>query len=423
MKTFTSPSEANAAAIALRAQGKLAEAIELFRQAAAQFPQVTALHQNLAQSLYEAGDTSEAIAEHRRVLAVEPRNVGSHLALYELLQMTGDPVLARAHQRLALEEQRLYSHVAPHEVRSILFLLAPGDWQTNIPLDFLFDRETTSIHKLYLLDERYLRMDPVPQYDVMWNAIAESADALPYLDLAARIMSAQRKPALNDPRRVIATSRVRLPDTLRDTGAHVPHAKELRHDDVASGELGMEFPVIARPAGSHAGTGLELLRGKDDCAAYASAQEAITYFVSPFVEYANDDGFYRKYRIVFVDGKPFPVHLAISPNWMIHYYNAPMAENQWMRDEEQRFLADLGSVFSGERGETLRKIAEAVGLEYFGIDCSIDRDGRVLVFEADPAMLVHSSDPPELYPYKREFVPRIYRAIEAMIDRLKNADT
>ena len=67
-------------------------------------------------------------------------------------------------------------------------------------------------------------------------------------------------------------------------------------------------------------------------------------------------------------------------------------------------------------------MAERIGLEYFGIDCSIDRDGRVLVFEADPAMLVHSSDPPELYPYKREFIPRIYRAIEAMIDRRK-ADT
>jgi Tetratricopeptide repeat len=423
VNTFTSPAAANAAGIALRSEGKLAEAIAAFRDAVLQFPQIPALHQNLAQTLYEAGDTAEAVAEHRRVLAMEPRNVGSHLALYELLQMTGDPVLARAHQRLALEEQRLFSHAAPRETRSILFLMAPGDWQANIPVDFLFDRQTTSVHKLYLLDEAHLHKDSVPRYDVMWNAIAESPDALPYLDLASRIMSAQDKPVLNDPRSVVATSRLRLPDTLRGTGAHVPHVKEVRFDDLANATPGMEFPVIARPAGSHAGSGLELLRTTEDCRSYVNAHEASTYYVSGFVDYSNDDGFFRKYRIVFVDGAPYPVHLAISKNWMIHYYNAPMAENQWMRDEEARFLEDLPSAFGGERGDTLRQIAKAVGLEYFGIDCSIDRDGRVLVFEADPAMLVHSSDPPELYPYKRQFVPRIYRAIEAMVDRRKAADT
>lgn len=423
VSTFSSPAAANAAGIELRAGGKLDEAIAAFRAAVLQYPQLPALHQNLAQTLYEAGDTSEAIVEHRRALAIEPRNVGSHLALYELLQMRGDRILALAHQRLALEEQRLFSYVAPHQKRSLLVLLAPGDWQANIPVDFLLDRDTTTVHKLYLLDEGYLRRDAVPNYDVMWNAIAESAEATPYLDLAARIMSAQTKATLNDPRRVIATSRLRLPDTLRQTGAHVPVASEMRRDALESGTLAIPFPIIARPAGSHAGTGLERLRTAEDCASYVMQHEAQAYFVSPFVDYASDDGFFRKYRIVFVDGTPFPVHLAISKNWMIHYYNAQMAENQWMRDEEARFLADLRAAFPDKAYETLENIARSVGLEYFGIDCSIDRDGRVLVFEADPAMLVHSSDPPELYPYKAAFVPRIYRAIEAMLDGRKAADT
>lgn len=422
MTTFSTPAAANAAGIGLRSQGKLREAIDTFRAATAQFPSIPALHQNLAQALYEAGDTAEAIAEHRRVLAIEPRNVASNLALYELLQMTGDRVLALAHQRLALEEQRLFSHVAPREARSILLLFAPGDWQANIPVDFLFDRETTSVHKLYLLDERHVQHEPVPRYDVMWNAIAESPDAIGYLELASRIMSSQDKPALNEPRNVIATSRLRLPDTLRHTGVHVPHVREIRREDLQRGEVGLAFPVIARPAGSHAGSGLARLKSAAECEQYVQANEAQTYYVSTFVDYSRD-GFFRKYRIVFVDGRPYPVHLAISPNWMIHYYNAPMAENQWMRDEEAAFLADLHSVFNGALLRALESIAEAVGLEYFGIDCSIDREGRVLMFEADPAMLVHSSDPPDLYPYKKQYIPRIYRAVETMIDRRKAADT
>lgn len=423
MSTFSTPAAANAAGIELRAQGKLQEAIDAFRAGTTQFPSIAALHQNLAQALYEAGDTAEAIAEHRRVLAVDPRNVASNLALYELLQITGDPVLARAHQRLALEEQRLFSHIAPREQRAVLLLLAPGDWQANIPVDFLLDAETTTVHKLYLLGERYLRLDAVPQYDVMWNAIAESPEAISYLDLASRIILAQDKPALNDPRKVIATSRLRLPDTLRGTNVHVPHVREVRREDLERGETGIAFPIIARPAGSHAGHGLAQLTSAADCAAYAQANEAQNYFVSPFVDYSSADGFFRKYRIVYVDGVPYPVHLAVSPNWMIHYYNAPMAQNQWMRDEEAAFLADLRSVFDGTLYDAIESIGTAVGLEYFGIDCSIDRDGRVLMFEADPAMLVHTSDPEDLYPYKKQYIPRIYRAVEGMLDRRKSADT
>ena len=166
---FSSPAEANAAGITLRGQGKLREAIDVFRAATGQYPTIPALHQNLAQALYEAGDTAEAVVEHRRVLALDSRNVASNFALYELLQITGDRVLALAHQRLALEEQRLFSHVAPREERAVLLLFAPGDWQANIPVDFLFDPQTTTVHKLYLLNDRYLARDAqsIPRYDVV----------------------------------------------------------------------------------------------------------------------------------------------------------------------------------------------------------------------------------------------------------------
>ncbi len=423
MSRFSSPAAANAAAVALRANGDLAGAIDAFREAVAAFPQTPVLHQNLAQTLYEAGDTAGAIAEHRAVLKLNDRNVASHLALYELLQMTGDPVMALAHQRLALEEQRLFSRRAPNEARSVLFLLAPGDWQANIPVDFLVDPQTTTVHKLYLLDDRYIQRDRLPAYDVMWNAIAEWPDGHGYLDFAERVMETQTMPVLNDPRAVLATSRLRLPDTVRETGVHVPHVVEVRDADLANGKVPLEFPVIARPAGSHAGRGLARLTQPSEGAAYVNEHRAHTYYVSPFVDYTSADGYYRKYRIVFVDGVPYPVHLAISQNWMVHYYNAGMSEDAWKRDEEAAFLADLTSAFTETNFQLLLSVANAVGLEYFGIDAAIDRDGRLLIFEADPAMLVHTTDPIELFPYKHRYIPRIYRAIEIMLDRRKTADS
>jgi hypothetical protein len=418
---FSGPSEANSAAIDLRAQGRLPEAITTLRDGIAQFPNVVALRQNLAAMLYESGELAGAISEHRAVLAVESGNVASNLGLYELLQITGERTEALVHQRTALRVRRLYSHIAPHEARSVLCLCAPGDWQTNIPVDFLFDHDTTTVHKLYLLDQHDADSAVTVHHDVVWNIIAESPEALPYLALANRFMHAQNKPTLNTPARVITTARPLLDATLANSRARVAPVAIIDRERLSNAAMPFAFPIIARPLGSHAGHGLERLDDRDACGPYTQRNPVERYFVSPFIDYASADGFFRKYRLVYVDGVPYPVHLAISPNWMIHYYNAPMSEHAWMRDEEAAFLADARAAFHGDAYEMLLRVAAAVGLEYFGIDCGIDREGNVLVFEADAAMLVHTSDPIELYPYKHQFVPRIYRAIEAMIDRRKSA--
>ena len=420
--TFSGPSQANSLAIELRAQGKLAEAAAALREGIVQFPGVVVLRQNLAQTLYEAGEVKGAIAEHRAALAIE-NSVASHMALYELLQITGNREEALEHQSQALRVRRLFSYFAANEARSVLCLCAPGDWQTNIPVDFLFDRETTTVHRLYLVDERHTISDPVPRYDVVWNIIAESPEALQYLALANHFMQAQSRPALNAPSRVIGTARPLLATTLADTGARVAPIAIVDFAALRAGNIPVEFPIIARPLGSHAGHGLERLDASTDCYAYAERHPSPQYFVSPFIDYSSADGYFRKYRFVFVDSVPYPVHLAISPNWMIHYYNAPMGEYQWMRDEEAAFLEDPRGAFHERRYDVLLNIGTAVGLEYFGIDCAVDPEGNILVFEADAAMLVHSSDPEDVYPYKHRFVPRIYRAVEQMIDTRKRADT
>ena len=106
-----------------------------------------------------------------------------------------------------------------------------------------------------------------------------------------------------------------------------------------------DFPIIIRPVGSHAGHGLEKIADARALKSYMDASTADSFYVSPFIDYSNSDGYFRKYRIIFVDGEAYPCHLAISPHWMIHYYNAPMALNQWMRDEEAHFLEDIANAF------------------------------------------------------------------------------
>ena len=87
---------------------------------------------------------------------------------------------------------------------------------------------------------------------------------------------------------------------------------------VASGHRTLEqvlpggaFPLIVRPVGSHAGNGLQKI---DDAAAMAASIELARLpmaYVSSFVDYASPDGRWRKYRIVFLGGRPYLAHMAI----------------------------------------------------------------------------------------------------------------
>lgn len=412
----------NNLAMTLDEMGAAKEALLAYDSALVRSPKLAASLIGKARLLLREGRIDEARGLFEQALAVEPGSVAANLGLYELLQIKGELRAAVEHQRAALERQRLYPNQAPNECRSLLVLCAPGDWQANVPVDFLFDRKTTSVHKLYLLDERLAGGATLPPYHVLFNAVAESDEARRTLGLVRAFAANAGKPLINAPERVVSVGRRELPKTLGGVDCVVAPVADVGAHEIVDAAPHFNYPIVIRPVGSHAGHDLARIAAAGELREYAARVGAPAYFTSPFIDYVSGDGNYRKYRVVFVDGEAFPVHLAISPNWMIHYYNAPMAEHRWMRDEEAGFLADIGSVFRGSLAGALEGIARAVGLEYFGIDCAIGSDGRLIVFEADPAMLVHTTDPIELYPYKHEYVPRIYRAVEAMIDR-RVADT
>jgi hypothetical protein len=45
--------------------------------------------------------------------------------------------------------------------------------------------------------------------------------------------------------------------------------------------------------------------------------------------------------------------------------------------------------FRPEGNDRPRGARHRVGLDYFGIDCSLDRDGDVVIFEVNASMLIH----------------------------------
>ena len=195
-------------------------------------------------------------------------------------------------------------------------------------------------------------------------------------------------------------------------GLLAPMADRLDRDQVAHLT---EFPVIARPIGSHAGRGLEKLDNAAAVRAYLDSQPNERFYVSPFIDYARADGLFRKQRIAFIAGRPFLCHHAVSAHWMVHYMNAAMLECAENRAEEALTMHNFDQDFAVRHRAAFDALAARVNLDYFAIDCGETRDGRLLLFEADVAMIVHDMDPPDLFPYKAPQMARVFEAFQTML--------
>lgn len=134
------------------------------------------------------------------------------------------------------------------------------------------------------------------------------------------------------------------------------------------------------------------------------------YYASNFLDYRSSDGYYRKYRIVFIDRRPFPYHLAISMNWIVHYCTADMRESQWKHEEELAFLENPRKVLGESAMRAIAAVGLALDLDYCGVDFTQLSDGRILVFEANATMLMHGESADSELHYKNRHVQKIFDA-------------
>lgn len=184
----------------------------------------------------------------------------------------------------------------------------------------------------------------------------------------------------------------------------------------------LEFPLLVRPVSSHAGNSLARIDNRVAFDRYVDETGASGYYyATQFYDYVSKDGLYRKYRVVFVDGVPYPVHLAVHDDWAIWYYNAKMENFPERRAEEARFMQDMAAVFPSRVMEALYRIPPHIGLDYFGLDFGILQDETLVVFEVETAMIVHDRDPDDVFPYKSACITRIRQAFERMIDKHASA--
>jgi len=358
-----------------------------------------------------------------------PGDANAWLDACFVVQLLGQREAGLDVQRQALATNTLYQLPAPAQVPTLklLVLMGPGDFMANTPIEFLLETSDIAATVQYLTLDLPLP-EQVPDHDVLFVAIAQSDANAPLLRDVMQMLAGWPRPVVNRPEQIAHLSRdgayaklagsqgVLMPQTVRVARADAL-ALAAGQSAVTSLLPGAAFPLIVRPLDSHAGTDLQRVADAAALQAYLDGQGSSEFYLAPFVDYSGPDGQFRKYRIVLVEGVPYLCHMAVSSHWMVHYLNAGMDDSQAKRDEEARAMADFDAGFAQRHAAALADIDARIGLPYLGIDCAETRDGKLLIFEVDNAMVVHAMDDPVRYGYKQPVMEKVFEAFAGMLHR------
>ena len=414
-------------ATALSGVGEDAAAIDAWQAAldifsARRVPEhrVAPLLNNLGVASRTLGDFSGARAWFLRAVAADPDLAQARHNLAAILARLGETAEAGRQRDAALRRQSVFvQRAAPRKADVLILSLSD---KGNVPLEHLLpERDFTRIWWFIAHAREPLGAD-LPRYDVVFNGIGDPDMACPAdVNVSAFLAQAGGRRVLNAPAKIAATRRDILPKTLAGIeGLVVPPTCRLEQASTremvmgAAEHAGIALPFLLRPAGAHGGQGVVLVENWEEFDTACLAGAPVWYMTS-FFNYRSPDGFFRKYRMAFVDRRPHAYHLAISQHWKVHYFSADMAAHDWKLAEEAVFLSDPHAVLGDVAFRALEQAALRLDLDFCGIDFGLSADGRILVFEANATMLIHPENEGGYLAFKNDAVQRITNAVQIFV--------
>jgi hypothetical protein len=314
----------------------------------------------------------------------------------------------------------------------ILFL-SPN--QNNMRFNF-----KGNVHLIPLIDDTNIEVcritvggikgDPfkVPKVDLIFNAICNPDTNQKSLKVTQNIVDTLKVPVLNHPQHILRTGRENIYELFKNRdGIIFPKTIRIRPRclsdvrKVVDSEK-FELPFLFREAGYHAGKNLELVRNWDDIHELEKfAFDGRDYYLTQFVDFKSQDGLYRKYRVIVIDGKPYPRHLIISDLWNVHAESRKeiMSKNVECLEEEKNFLRD----FHQRDLSFFSTFYQELKLDFFGVDFSYHPDGRMIIFEINSCFraIVDVEDQPtngdsrKGYDYHKPYIENIKKGVESLV--------
>jgi hypothetical protein len=387
------------------AGGFVSAARETYRQAARCNPGYTLALVGYGDLLSEVGDLADACKQYSAALAIEPEMPRAHQGLARALQALGTD--AGEHWRKGFAGHAVVARRYRGSGAGIPLLMLVSAVGGNVATGHWIDDRGFAVTALYA--DFFDPDDSLPLHALIVNAIGDADLCDAALANAERIVTRSAAPVINPPAMVRATGRETVARRLAALpGVIAPRIRRLSRAD-------LPYPLLLRAAGYH--TGQHFVRVETPAAlaeAAASLPDADPLAIE-YLDARGPDGMARKYRVMFIDGVAYPLHLAISPDWKVHYFTAEMAAFPAFRAEEQRFLHNMAAVLGGPGVVALSHIQAALGLDYGGVDFGLAPDGSLLLFEANATMVINPPDADPIWDYRRPAVAAALGAARRML--------
>jgi glutathione synthase/RimK-type ligase-like ATP-grasp enzyme len=208
----------------------------------------------------------------------------------------------------------------------------------------------------------------------------------------------------------------KIPGVIVPVMAKVSRATLKKHDALAVlASRGFAVPFLLRPPGFHNGRHFFKIENARDLTMALEAMPGEDIMAIQFLDARHNDGKIRKFRVMMIDGEIYPLHAAVGHQWKIHYVTADMEDVPEHRAEDAAFLNDMPARLGSRAMTALEGIRDALGLDYAGVDFSLNADGDILLFEANATMVVYPPAADEKWTYRRAPVERISQAIRRML--------
>ena len=348
--------------------------------------------------------------------------------MFYTLSRLGEIEEAKRHQRLGFERQSTFTNPYHSKLLPTPVLLLVSSAGGNTPIERLIDDTLFEAH--LVVTDFYDPSQPLPEHRLVINGIGDVEVSRPALLAAQRLLAETSAPVVNPPQAVLATSRTENAQRLGSIpGLVVPLTRSFRYAELEAPDgaqkllqSGFQSPFLLRAPGSHMGEFFVKVDAAEQLGAAlrglpGAGRDGAELLAIEYLDARGADGCFRKYRVMMVDGELYPLHLAVSPQWKIHYFSSDMAQRSDHRQEEARFLANMAGVLGPGPMDSLRRLQKMLGLDYGGVDFGLNPKGEILLFEANATMVVQHPDEGQIWAYGRSAVERIHAAVHKMFRR------
>ncbi len=404
----------------LYAKGLVADALILYREAVKRHPSNPVGYVNLANVQAQNNEPEQARLNFEAALRIDPDYWAANRGMAYLLTDSRDEQNAKRYRDKAFGQNPLLHWPSTGEKSPVNLLMLVSAMGGLVRFRHHLDSRVFEVTELFV--EYFDPSQPLPPHQKVVNAIGNADVARSGLEIAVKLLEKTSAPVLNHPSRVLPTGREEVLKKLGTIpGVITPRTSLVSREKLMSpqvggylDELGFSFPFLLRSAGFQGGRHFIQVENEEALQNQLPTLPGEELLAIQFLDARSPDGKIRKYRVMMIDGKLYPLHAAISRDWKIHFFSADMADNPENREEDLRFLNRMPEVLGNPAMEALEKICSSLGLDYSGADFSLNAKGEILLFEANATMVVNPPETDPKWDYRRPAVQKVLQAIQQM---------